>query len=491
MKQIHIAEQPWLGLGRTMRITADGIRYRLFRASVTVAVIAVAVAFLMNVLGESLIKRAVGRDTRERIAQMRLVYDWSARLTNPGSNESILTDLAECDPGTDRYREMQGLGRFSDTSMEAFHRDACQAVRYIDFFGDLDYAKRRSAIHTARGIGIFERLRTEKGMKEFRTAIAQIRSVRFVTSYEELEQFLSRTPQLLDAAAAVLTNRRAAIAQVATALAGRSVLEALAQADGDFGEVVRRAGFILDAQSEAPVVADQAERLLDVIRLEKTMDSEKCRQLLAQQGNVMPADVNVMMMWKYLDGSRFSARYLARMEESGLDTGGLSPERLVSLAEARKENADLLRAERLTSDAGRGFMGLGERLAWLLFVSLLVCGIGICNAMLMTVTERFTEIATLKCLGALDGFIMLMFVMESSILGIVGGCIGAVLGALIALGRMLVAFGIHFIGAMPATELLIGMGASVAMGMFLAAIAAVLPSYQAARLAPMEAMRIE
>jgi len=54
MKQIQIAEQPWLGLGRTVAITADGIRYRLFRASVTVAVIAVAVAFLMNILGESL-----------------------------------------------------------------------------------------------------------------------------------------------------------------------------------------------------------------------------------------------------------------------------------------------------------------------------------------------------------------------------------------------------------------------------------------------------
>jgi len=491
MKQIHIAEQPWLGLGRTVRITADGIRYRLFRASVTVAVIAVAVAFLMNVLGESLIKRAVAKDTRERIAQIRLVYDWSARLTNPGSVESVLSDLAACQPGTERFREMQGLGGFTDARMTAFHQDACQGLRYIAFFGDLDYAKRRSAIHTARGIGIFERLRSEAGMKDFRTAMAQIKSVRFVTSFEDLEQFLGRTPQLLAEAQTVLDGRRAAIAQIGTVLAGRPVLEALADVDGAFGDVARKAGFILDTATEAGIVADQAKRLLDVIRLEKTMDSEKCRQLLAQQGNVMPADVNVMMMWKYLDSSRFSTRYLDRMQESGLATDGLSPERLVSLAEARKENTDLLRAEMLTLDAGRGFMGLGERLAWLLFVSMLVCGIGICNAMLMTVTERFTEIATLKCLGALDGFIMLMFVLESSILGIVGGCIGAVLGALIALGRMLVAFGIHFIGAMPATEILIGMAASVAMGMLLAAVAAVLPSYQAARLAPMEAMRIE
>ena len=491
MKQIQIAEQPWLGLARTVKITVDGIRYRLFRASVTVAVIAVAVAFLMNILGESLIKRAVASNTRERIAQMRLVYSWSARLTNPGSLESVLTDLAALQPGDDRFREMQGLGRLPAERMGAFHRDAVQAIAYMTFFSDLDYAKRRSAIHTARGMGIFERLSTEKGMQDFRTALSHIKSVRFVTSYEDLEQFLQRTPQLLADAQAVLDGRRRAIAQITAALGQRSVLEALAAGGGDFGDTVRTAGFIFDAQAVAPIVAEQAERLLDVIRLEKTMDSEKCRQLLAQQGNVMPADVNVLMLWKYLDSSRFSARYLTRMTESGLETSGLSAERLVSLAEARKENADLLQAERLTMDAGRGFMGLGERLAWLLFVSMLVCGIGICNAMLMTVTERFTEIATLKCLGALDGFIMLMFVMESSFLGIVGGCVGAILGTLIAVGRMLTAFGINFVGAMPAGELLIGMAASIIMGMILAAVAAVLPSYQAARLAPMEAMRIE
>jgi putative ABC transport system permease protein len=491
MKQIQIADQPWLGLARTVKITVDGIRYRLFRASVTVAVIAVAVAFLMNILGESLIKRAVASNTRERIAQMRLVYSWSARLTNPGSLESVLTDLAALQPGDDRFREMQGLGALPVERMAAFHRDAVLAIAYMTFFADLDYAKRRSAIHTARGIEIFERLSTEKGMQDFRTALSHIKSVRFVTSYEDLEQFLTRTPQLLVDAQAILDGRRRAIAQITGSLGQKSVLEALAVGEGDFGNTVRAAGFIFDAQAVAPVVAEQAKRLLDVIRLEKTMDSEKCRQLLAQQGNVMPADVNVLMLWKYLDSARFSARYLTRMTESGVETAGLTADRLVSLAEARKENADLLQAERLTMDAGRGFMGLGERLAWLLFVSMLVCGIGICNAMLMTVTERFTEIATLKCLGALDGFIMLMFVMESSFLGIVGGCVGAILGTLIAVGRMLAAFGINFVGAMPAGELLAGMAASIIMGMGLAAVAAVLPSYQAARLAPMEAMRIE
>ena len=44
MKEINIAEQPWLSLKRTVKITIDGIRYRLFRATVTVAVIVAVVA---------------------------------------------------------------------------------------------------------------------------------------------------------------------------------------------------------------------------------------------------------------------------------------------------------------------------------------------------------------------------------------------------------------------------------------------------------------
>ncbi len=94
MKQIEIADQPRLSLARTLLITANGIRYRLFRALVTVAVIAVAVAFLMNVLSESLIKRSVVHYTRDRIARMRLAYYWTARLTIPSSPENVIGELA-------------------------------------------------------------------------------------------------------------------------------------------------------------------------------------------------------------------------------------------------------------------------------------------------------------------------------------------------------------------------------------------------------------
>ena len=69
--------------------------------------------------------------------------------------------------------------------------------------------------------------------------------------------------------------------------------------------------------------------------------------------------------------------------------------------------------------------------------------------------------------------------------------IGAVLGGVIALGRMLAAFGVNFFSAVPVVDIMLGMVIAIVLGTLLAAVAAVLPSFKAARLAPMEAMRVE
>ena len=47
--------------------------------------------------------------------------------------------------------------------------------------------------------------------------------------------------------------------------------------------------------------------------------------------------------------------------------------------------------------------GISTKDIWLIVMSLIVCVVGIANSMLMAVTERFREIGTMKCLGALDG----------------------------------------------------------------------------------------
>ena len=80
--------------------------------------------------------------------------------------------------------------------------------------------------------------------------------------------------------------------------------------------------------------------------------------------------------------------------------------------------ADRERAARAGCTGGVGaiFEILSEvpRQAWLVTISLLVCVIGIANAMLMSVTERYKEIGTMKCLGALDLFVVELFLLESA-----------------------------------------------------------------------------
>ena len=79
-----------------------------------------------------------------------------------------------------------------------------------------------------------------------------------------------------------------------------------------------------------------------------------------------------------------------------------------------------------------GRFGTGPKEMWLMLLSVLVCVTGMINAHLMSVTERFREIGTLKCLGALDSFIVKIFLLEAAYQGILAGVAGSILGILTA-----------------------------------------------------------
>jgi len=490
---IQIADQPRLSLRRIAHITMDGIRYRVFRCAVTVAVIAVAVAFLNNIVSESIVRRSVGTVARLRLRQGRQVHEWAARLTAAGTSADLLKEVADSRPGDRVYRECAGFGRFGAAAMASFHRAARTAVGYLSFFEDLDYDLRRRLVHTDPGAAVLDRLATPSGMERFRRALNEIRAVRFVSSLDALQQFLDeRWLPLRQDAERILAGRRAAIQDVARARAGVSVIESLSRADGAFGDTIRGAGFEFDSERVAPDVARQARDLLAMRRVEQTIEAQSVRRLLSRDARVAPSDVTTVHLWRFLRNRAHARALLAEEAESVSSLKKvLQEDDLVALSDRRREERALTRIGRDTAGVGTGWLGMGERIGWLIAVSMLVCGIGIANAMLVSVTERFREIATLKCLGALDGFILLLFVMESCLLGLAGGLLGAFLGSLIGAGRALWEFGFFLPGGLPIGDLLLGMALSVGAGMALAALAAVYPAFKASRLAPMEAMRID
>ncbi len=141
------------------------------------------------------------------------------------------------------------------------------------------------------------------------------------------------------------------------------------------------------------------------------------------------------------------------------------------------------------ADAGSGE---GARSVWLIAVSLIVSGIGIANALLMSVTERFREIGTLKCLGALDGLVVLLFVIESGVLGLVGAVVGVGAGFAIAAGGNASTYSFHIVWThMPWQDLGWFALTTLVVGLIVAMMAAIYPAMVAARMTSADAMRTD
>lgn len=116
-------------------------------------------------------------------------------------------------------------------------------------------------------------------------------------------------------------------------------------------------------------------------------------------------------------------------------------------------------------------------------ISLIVGGIGVMNVMLVSVTERTKEIGIRKALGAKRIDILVQFLMEALVLSIIGGGLGVGFGILI--GNIAEGLGYTFVNSF--SIILLAFGSSAAIGI----IFGIFPSYRAAKLNPIEALRTE
>ena len=128
---------------------------------------------------------------------------------------------------------------------------------------------------------------------------------------------------------------------------------------------------------------------------------------------------------------------------------------------------------------------------WLVGLALLVSFVGILNAMLLSVTERFREIGTMKCLGALDSLIVKLFLLESFFQGVVGTGIGVLIGLLLVGIEGISAVGGQFWSLFPYGQVARLAGLSLAVGTALTVGGAVYPTWRAAKMHPVDAMRLE
>jgi hypothetical protein len=128
---------------------------------------------------------------------------------------------------------------------------------------------------------------------------------------------------------------------------------------------------------------------------------------------------------------------------------------------------------------------------WLVSIALLVCIVSITNSMLIAVYERYREIGTMKVLGALDRHIMILFLLESAIMGFMGGILGFIVGGIGSIISGIIQVGFDPISDIQIHDWLSCFSFSISLAVCLGIFATLYPAYKAAKLNPVEALSFE
>ena len=154
------------------------------------------------------------------------------------------------------------------------------------------------------------------------------------------------------------------------------------------------------------------------------------------------------------------------------------------LAEGDDDNFNIFDTQQLAETLSSTMGVLTTLLGAVAAVSLLVGGIGIMNIMLVSVTERTREIGLRLAVGALEGEVLLQFLIEAVVLSALGGVVGIV-----------IATGASYVGSLmmavpyvfdPTINLL-----SLVFSAFIGVVFGYFPARRAARMDPIEALRHE
>jgi hypothetical protein len=598
-----IGEPPRLPLRIALHVALTSIRMRLSRSLVTVSSVVLAVAFLLTVIGENVILRAVHgewrrdsasirhaqllREVLERprpaLALMRLAATqggalsaWTAAATGhapaiDGAVAATALELADWIGELPPSKSYLVLGnRDLDAWLLAFTTpaqvDALLAIAHELKGVRLDIPRARLAA-LAAGMPAFAAAMGEVGEAEARRS-AQVAAAggteavldRLRTGADEAALAAAGLPvaQVLpglygpaaagDAAAArAALARQIALDRARTAatetvahlnavdpsllgeadvhwdiLADRAATQ-LAAANSPLHQVAKAGG--LDPAALGRLLGDPARRDEALAALNRAIASPGLWRKDAWAGIALDGETETLTKRVRL-AERQQTRLGRRLLELGLPgaiaaapptepvelrallAGGLDRDprgpalrgalqqaageaTLDQLAAELERRARLAGIERTFTDLGYDPERAGAKTFWLVVLSLLVCTVGIVNTMMMAVTERFREIATMKCLGATDGFVLKSFLIESSLVGSAGALLGAAIGAILVLAQGSLRFGGPFWSAFPAAGLAAAAGIALACGLVLAVGGALLPALKASRMHPIEAMRID
>jgi hypothetical protein len=489
-RRIDVRKQRNLTVRETFALCVKGILHRLLRSVLTLAVVLLAVAFFMFLISESVLVSAVGRRASKEVSERRFGAQLLNHLFNRQSEVALSRRLAGSLPSAEKIEEYVAVSGWSPEKVRSLAENCRQEQLYLDFFENMPVGKRLILVRKRKGREIFRALTDPDEMAGFAEKIKPMLDLSLPGEMKGFTAFLGNYRAHEAELAAFGAAWNSAIENFVKASSGMTGEESIeswlraadAEQLAEWGRLVVSRGFNL-ADEQAAVAQEQIR------------NATVKQEIMNKLGTAEKRDE-----WRKTFKERKSLstdEKMFRLNDQrvvGLLDNEYSMEQLAGVSLLAAEEKRLAGFERALSgkvdDRGEGG-NLSGRQFFLLIISFVVCMVGIANAMLMSITERFREIATMKCLGATDRYILIQFMMEAVLQGFAGGILGMLIGFVIALGKNSLSFGSYVFARWPWQDLCVSGAVSLAAGILLAVLASIYPSWAASRMVPMEAMRVE
>ncbi len=204
----------------------------------------------------------------------------------------------------------------------------------------------------------------------------------------------------------------------------------------------------------------------------------------SQTGTVFIPSELWPMIYKYDEPQNVIVRAVntESMSQVGKDTESLLNAQIIEAKESiTYKAADILEKAKELQELSAT---TNSQLIWIASISLLVGGIGVMNIMLVSVTERTSEIGLKKAIGARKSRILIQFLTEASVLTSLGGIIGIIVGIIMA----------EVISKLTSTPVAIS-GTAILIAILFSTLIGIVfgswPSIRAANLNPIDALRHE
>ncbi len=497
MIEIEVKDQKQLTLSETFDFCISSIRHRFSRSLLTLSVVILAIAFFMYLQCGTLFRNSVKTGVEQEILDSRMPSKLLGMLYTPFTiNEfsKMLMDSRKNQADQQRIAKVLGL---SDEEMTQLLNGVYTDMKYTSFFNNLAIGRRKELFDRRNGKEIYEFLLGEGELDIMFDKMRKFGGFTIPDGEPKFREFIAAYPGY--AASLDKAYRQWQVFQ--TGLKDKElsqndpvlIRKFLLEIEKDPARLaawrgkLAKGGFVLTDEELARVLRYQSmSEWIDIItKVLQVPENRRKWQRTFGQGVYAHMEEKLAI----LD----TPEVAKILRESQWDNGKMpSQEELKMIADefrSRKELRDLeVYLDIKIFEPEEGFTSSQK---FLLVLSFLVCVVGITNAMLMSITERFREIATLKCLGATDSFILIQIVLEAMIQGVIGSFAGILLGFVVALINSVCQVGWRVFSTFDLSAVLMAAVYSFLAGILLSVLSAMYPSLRAARMAPMEAMRVE